>query len=319
LKKTRLCELLGIEYPIIQAGMAWVTGAELAAAVSNAGGLGILAAASGGRAEVDWPDNLREQIRKTRSLTDKPFGVNIGMEHPNHKELVPIPVEEGVEIVSTAGGSPTLHTGYLKRAGVKVIHAVFSVRHAKKAEAEGVDVVVATGYEAGGVISQDEITTFILVPQVVDAVKIPVVAAGGIADARGLVAALALGAEGVLMGTRFLATHECSAHPDFKQAILRAADTDTIPTGRGSIVEARVLKNDFARQMIEMERAKMSPEELVEFIGPGRIRNALVEGDMKDGSALCGSIAGMIKEIVSAGEVVRSLVDGYEAIVNGLK
>jgi enoyl-[acyl-carrier protein] reductase II len=319
LKKTRLCELLGIEYPIIQAGMAWVTGAELAAAVSNAGGLGILAAASVGRAEVDWPDNLRKQIRKTRSLTDKPFGVNIGMEHPNHKELVPIPVEEGVEIVSTAGGSPALHTRYFKQAGVKVIHAVFSVRHARRAEAEGVDAVVATGYEAGGVISQDEITTFVLVPQVVDAVKIPVVAAGGIADARGLAAALALGAEGVLMGTRFLATHECGAHPDFKQAILRAADTDTIPTGRGSIVEARVLKNEFARQMIEMERAKMSPEELVNFIGPGRIRNALVEGDMKDGSALCGAIAGMIKEIVSAGEVVRSLVDSYEAIVNGLK
>jgi len=319
LKKTRLCELLGIEYPIIQAGMAWVTGAELAAAVSNAGGLGILAAASVGRAEVDWPDNLRKQIRKTRSLTDKPFGVNIGMEHPNHKELVPIPVEEGVEIVSTAGGSPALHTRYFKQAGVKVIHAVFSVRHARRAEAEGVDVVVATGYEAGGVISQDEITTFVLIPQVVDAVKIPVVAAGGIADARGLVAALALGAEGVLMGTRFLATHECGAHPDFKQAILRAADTDTIPTGRGSIVEARVLKNEFARQMIEMERAKMSPEELVEFIGPGRIRNALVEGDMKDGSALCGAIAGMIREIVSAGEVVRSLVDSYEAIVSGLK
>jgi enoyl-[acyl-carrier protein] reductase II len=212
-----------------------------------------------------------------------------------------------------------VHTRYLKQAGAKVIHAVFSVRHARRAEVEGVDVVVATGYEAGGVISQDEITTFVLVPQVVDAVKIPVVAAGGIADARGLVAALALGAEGIQMGTRFLATHECSAHPDLKQAILRAIDTDTIPTGRGSIVEARVLKNEFARQMLEMESAKMSAEELVTFIGSGRIRNALVEGDIKDGSALCGAIAGMITQIVSAGEVVRSLVDGYEAIVSRLK
>jgi enoyl-[acyl-carrier protein] reductase II len=319
LKKTRLCELLGIEYPIIQAGMAWAAGAELAAAVSNAGGLGMITATAGATAELGWPDNLRKQIRKTRSLTDKPFGVNIGMEHPSHKELVPVPVEEGVEIVSTAGGSPTLHTRYLKQAGVKVIHAVFSVRHARRAEAEGVDVVVATGYEAGGVISQDEITTFVLVPQVVDTVKIPVVAAGGIADARAFVAALALGAEGILMGTRFLATHECSAHPDFKQAVLRAIDTDTVPTGRGSIVEARVLKNEFARQMLEKESAKMSAEELVDFIGPGRIRNALVEGDMQYGSALCGAIAGMIKEIVSAGEVVRSLVDGYEAIVSRLK
>jgi enoyl-[acyl-carrier protein] reductase II len=310
---------LGIEYPIIQAGMAWAAGAELAAAVSNAGGLGMITATAGAPAEFGSPDNLRKQIRRTRSLTDKPFGVNIGMENPSHKELVPVPVEEGVEIVSTAGGSPTLHTRYLKQAGAKVIHAVFSVRHARRAEAEGVDVVVATGYEAGGVISQDEITTFVLVPQVVDAVKIPVVAAGGIADARGLVAALALGAEGILMGTRFLATHECSSHPDFKQAILGAIDTDTIPTGRGSIVEARVLKNEFARQMLEMERDKMSAEELVAFIGAGRIRNALVEGDMKNGSVLCGAIAGMITEVVSAGEVVRSLVDGYEAIASRLK
>lgn len=319
MKKTRLCELLGIEYPIIQAGMAWAAGAELAAAVSNAGGLGMITATAGATAELGQADNLRKQIRRTRSLTDKPFGVNIGMENPSHKELVPVPVEEGIEIVSTAGGSPTLHTRYLKQAGAKVIHAVFSVRHARRAEAEGVDVVVATGYEAGGVISQDEITTFVLVPQVVDAVKIPVVAAGGIADARAFVAALALGAEGILMGTRFLATHECSAHPDFKQAVLRAIDTDTVPTGRGSVVEARVLKNEFARQMLEKESTKMSAEELVDFIGPGRIRNALLEGDMKDGSALCGAIAGMIKEIVSAGEVVRSLVDGYEAIVGRLK
>jgi len=319
LKRTRLCELLGIEYPIIQAGMAWAAGAELAAAVSNAGGLGMITATAGATAELSQADNLRKQIIKIRSLTDKPFGVNIGMENPSHKELVPVPVEEGVEIVSTAGGSPTLHTRYLKQAGVKVIHAVFSVRHARRAEAEGVDVVVATGYEAGGVISHDEITTFVLVPQVVDAVKIPVVAAGGIADARGFVAALALGAEGILMGTRFLATHECSAHPDFKQAILKAIDTDTIPTGRGSIVEARVLKNEFARQMLEKESAKMSAEELVDFIGPGRIRNALVEGDMKDGSALCGAIAGMIKEILSAEGVVRSVVDGYEAVVSRLK
>jgi enoyl-[acyl-carrier protein] reductase II len=318
LKETRLCELLEIKYPIIQAGMAWVAGAELAAAVSNAGGLGMLVATAGARLEGGWPENLREQIRKIRNLTNKPFGVNIGMEHKSHKELVQIPIEEGVKIVSTAGGSPAVHTKHLKKAGIKVIHAVASVRHARKAEAEGVDIVVATGYEGGGIISQDEIPTFVLVPQIVDVVKIPVVAAGGIADARGLVAALALGAEGVQMGTRFLATHESYAHPNLKQAILKATDTATIATGRMSIAEARVLKNEFSRQLLEKETAKMSTEELITFIGAGRIRNALVEGDMKDGSALCGAIAGMITQIVSAGEVVRGLVDGYEAIVRVL-
>jgi len=319
LKKTRLCELLGIEYPIIQAGMAWVSGAELAAAVSNAGGLGMLVATAGARLEGGWPDNLREQIRRTRNLTNKPFGVNIGMEHQSHRELVRVPVEEGVKIVSTAGGDPAVHTGYLKGAGVKVIHAVASVRHARRAEAEGVDILVASGYEGGGIISQYEIPTFVLVPQVVDEVKIPVVAAGGIADARGLVAAFALGAEGVQIGTRFLATHESYAHPDLKQAILKAIDTDTITTGRMSIAEARVLKNEFSRQILEMDAAKMSTEELITFIGSGRIRNALVEGDMKYGSAMCGAIAGMIREIANAGEVVQSLVDGYEAVVSRLK
>ena len=319
MKKTRLNELLGIEYPLIQAGMAWVSGAELAAAVSNAGGLGMLVATAGARLEGGWPENLRRQIRKTRSLTDKPFGVNIGMEHASHKELVHVPIEEGVKIVSTAGGDPAVHTSYLKQAGIKVIHAVASVRHARKAEAEGVDIVVAAGYEGGGIISQDEIPTFVLVPQVVDAVKVPVVAAGGIADARGLVAAFALGAEGIQIGTRFLATHESYAHPDLKQAILKAIDTDTITTGRMSIAEARVLKNEFSKQILEMETAKMSTEELITFIGAGRIRNALVEGDMKDGSALCGAIAGMITEIVHAREVVQSLVDGYEVVVSRLK
>jgi enoyl-[acyl-carrier protein] reductase II len=319
LKKTRLCELLGIEYPIIQAGMAWVSGAELAAVVSNAGGLGMLTATAGARLEGGWPENLRQQIRKTRSLTDKPFGVNIGMEHPSHKELVHVPIQEGVKIVSTAGGSPAVHTKHLKEAGVKVIHAVASISHARKAEAEGIDAVVATGYEGGGIISQHEIPTFVLVPQIVDAVKIPVVAAGGIADARGLIAAFALGADGVQMGTRFLTTHESYAHPDLKQAILEATDTATVATGRMSIAEARVLKNEFSRQMLEMEATRMSTEELITFIGAGRIRDALVEGDMKDGSALCGAIAGMIKEIMGAGEVLQRLVDGYEAVVSKLK
>ena len=360
--RTKLCDMLDIEYPIILAGMGGVCGPTLVAAVSNAGGLGVLGAAGLSA------DQLRDWIEKTRNLTNKPFGVDLllpkldlppvsgkfpiselkaflpaeelafvdrlkreigipDVEIPplevdsdflsGANKLIDVILEERVPVFASGLGNPEAIIPRAHAQGMKVVGLVGNVRNARRVANAGVDIIVAQGHEAGG--HTDRIGTLALVPQVVDAVKIPVVAAGGIADARGLVAALALGAEGILMGTRFLATHECSAHPDFKQAVLRAIDTDTIPTGRGSIVEARVLKNEFARQMLEMESAKMSAEELVDFIGAGRIRNAIVEGDMKDGSALCGAIAGMIKEIVSAGEVMRSLVDGYESIVSGLK
>ena len=318
MKRTRICHLLGIEYPIIQGAMGWISGAELAAAVSNAGGLGMISPFTGSGAEENLMENLRGQIRKARSLCDKPFGVNIGLEVPQHKEFMDVAIEEGVKVITTAAGSPRLYTRRLKQAGVTVLHTVFSARHARIAEEEGVDVVIASGCDAGGFISPIELPTFALVPQVVDAVKIPVIAAGGIADVRGLVAALALGAEGVQMGTRFIATNECLAHPSYKEAILNAADTDTLIAGRKGHLPSRNLKNEFALAVLEMESAGTSAEELEAFIGSGRLRLAALEGNMRDGSVLCGAVAGMINGIVPAGDVVRALVEGYDAVVSRL-
>lgn len=295
MKKTRICELLGIQYPIIQGGMNLIASAELAAAVSNAGGLGIISPNGG---EPNWgkvAENLRNQIRKGKSLTDKPFGVNF----PIHvlgqdRGLLDIAIEEGVPVVTTGAGSPALHTSYLQEHGVRVLHLVASVKHAKGAEKSGVDAVIAEGYESGGINSPDELTTFVLVPQVVDAVSIPVIAAGGIGDARGLVAAFALGAEGVQMGTVFIATHECIADQDYKNAILAANDTATIVTGRGSL-PLRGLKSELVTQ-----------------------GQQIAEGDVAPGQMICGAVAGMISEIVSASDVVRNIVQGYDRIVAGL-
>ena len=295
MKKTRVCELLGIDYPIIQGGMSLIANAELAAAVSNAGGLGII---SPNGSEPDWgkvAENLRSQIRKGKSLTDKPFGVNF----PIHvlgqdRSLLDIAIEEGIPVVTTGAGSPALHTSYLQEHGVRVLHLVASVKHAKGAEKSGVDAVIAEGYESGGINSPDELTTFVLVPQVVDAVSIPVIAAGGICDARGLVAALALGAEGVQMGTVFIATQECIADQDYKDAIVAANDTATIITGRGSM-PIRGLKSELITQGQQIAETDIAPRQMI-----------------------CGAVAGMVDEIVSAGDVVRNIVEGYDRIVAGL-
>lgn len=317
--QNRVCQLFGIQYPIVLGGLAWIGNAELAAAVSNAGGLGMLTPNGGaGVLDEDMTQNLRKQIRKARSLTDKPFGVTIGMEIPEHKDWIRVCMEEGVGIVATAAGDPALHTEALKKAGAKVMHLVFSVKHALHAEAVGVDAVVTSSFEAGSFISREELTNFVLIPQVADAVKIPVIAAGGIADARGFVAAMALGAEAVQLGTRFIATEECPAHPNYKEAVLRAGDTDTTVTGRGSLLQARVLKNRFARQIQEREEKGVSAEELVAFITRGRFYLASIEGNTEDSSMLCGSVAGMVKEITGAGEVVKSLVEGYNRILSRL-
>lgn len=317
MRKTRICELLGIEYPIIQGGMTWIANAELAAAVSEAGGLGIISPNAAMQLEDDVVQNLRSQIRKAKSLTDKPFGVNFPVQIPEIKELIDVVIEEGVKVVTTSAGNPALHTPRLKEAGVKVLHVVASVRHAKGAERHGVDAVIAEGYEAGGHNGFDELPTMVLVPQVVDAVSIPVVAAGGIADARGFVAALALGAEGVQMGTRFVATHECIAHPAFKEMIVNAGDTGTMITGR-KLGPTRGLKNEFTAKILEMDSRGASAEELLAFIGVGRSRLGQLEGEVQEGEVYCGAIAGVIKEIMSAGDVVRSLVEGYDRIVAGL-
>lgn len=318
MKKTRICHLLGIEYPIIQGAMAWVAGAELAAAVSNAGGLGVISPNAGKALNVDWVENLHSQIRKASSLTDKPFGVNLPLRVRKVKELIDVVIQQRVSVVVTSVGDPVSYTYYLKDAGIKVLHLVASVKHATRAEACGVDAVIAEGYEAGGHSGFDELSTFVLVPQVADAVKIPVVAAGGIADARGFIAALALGAEGVQMGTRFFASQECIAHQNAKEAVVKASDTDTVITCR-KLGPRRTLRNEFTAKLTEMESAGASAHDLEAFLGTGRARKGEIDGDLVDGEVYCGAIAGMITEVVSAGEVVQSIIRDSEVVMTRLK
>ena len=334
MKKTRLCQLLGIEYPIIQAPMAWIACADLVAAVSNAGGLGTLGPEAGEQTQQEANNldiverRLRDQIHKVRDLTDKPFAVNfpIGWEKQRifNERRVAVAIDEGVPIAIVSMGSPETFTQELKGAGIKVLHIVISVEQAKKAEKADVDAVVCIGYEAGGHIGADELPTFVLVPQVVDAVKVPVIAAGGIADARGLVAALALGAEGVYTGTRFLATEECSAHPAMKRAVLEAGDTSTIVFGR-KVGISRCLKNAYTEKHMEMEASGATFDELREYERSGedlggwrRMPSAVMGGNMVYGSAACGAIAGIINEVIPAGEVIHRMVEDYETVVGSL-
>ena len=317
MKRTRVCDLLGIDYPIIQGGMGWIAGAELAAAVSNAGALGVICPNAGIKPGDDLVENLRRQLTAAQGLTVKPFAVNLALAEPAVKEWVEVVIEVGVKVVITSAGNPATYTRRLKEAGLKVLHVVASVKHARGAEAQGVDGVIAEGYEAGGHNGFDELTTFVLVPQVVGAVEIPVVAAGGIADARGVVAALALGAEGVQMGTRFVATHECLAHPSFKEAIVKAEDTATVITGR-KLGPTRGLKGKVTAALLEMEGAGASRQELEAFLGLNRSRKGELEGDLENGELYCGAIAGMITGIMSAEEVVRGIVQGYSSVVAGL-
>jgi enoyl-[acyl-carrier protein] reductase II len=313
MKKTKLCELLGIDYPIIQGGMGLIAGAELAAAVSNAGGLGIISPNAGEPDLGKIAENLRSQIRKGKSLTDKPFGVNFPIHQiGDNRSLIDVAIEEGVRIVTTGAGKPALHTDYFHEHGVKVLHLVASVRHATGAEKAGVDAVIAEGCESGGINSPDELTAFVLVPQVVDVVSIPVVAAGGICDARGVAAAFALGADGVQMGTRFIATIECLAHQNYKDAVVVAGDSSTIITDR-SVMPFRGLKNEHT----EREGAGAGDEQ--SFVMFSKLSEAaMLHGDMVHGRAACGAAAGLVKGIVSAGDVVRSIVEGYDRIVAGL-
>ena len=318
MKKTRVCELLGIEYPILQGGMNWISNAELAAAVSNAGALGILSPSAGASFDSNLVDVLQGQIRKTRDLTNKPFGVNLPLSFPQIKDLIDLIISEGVTIVTTSAGNPATYTEYLKNAGIKVVHVVASAKHAVSAEVKGVDAVVAEGYEAGGHNGFDELPTFVLVPQVVDAVKIPVLAAGGIMDARGFVAARVLGAEGVQMGTRFIATYECCAHANFKDALIKARDIDTCITGR-NIGPTRGLKTGFALEVAKKESAGVSSEELLSFIGAGRARRGQIDGDFSEGEGYCGAGSGMIKEIIPAGDVVKQIVAEIDNVISGVQ
>ena len=318
MKKTRICDLLGIEYPIIQGAMGLIAGAELAAAVSEAGGLGVISPNAG---EPNWSKvggNLKKQIKKAKGLTSKPFAVNFPIHMiKDDRSLIDIAIAEGIKVVTTGAGSPALHTSYFHQHGIKVLHLVATVKHAVGAEKAGVDIVIAEGYESGGINSPDELTTLVLIPQVVDAVKIPVVAAGGIGDGRGLVAALALGAEGVQMGTRFVATKECLAHPDYKKAIVDANDTATVITGRG-LMMFRGLLNDLTRELRKKELAGAPDEERSVKMFSKLSEAALLGGDVVKGQAAAGEVAGLVHDVVSAGEVVRRMVADYDRIVKGL-
>ena len=305
--KTKITEILGIEYPIIQGGMAWVAEYHLAAAVSEAGGLGLIAAAS---APAEW---VRDQIRQAKALTDKPFGVNIMMLSPYADEVAKVIVEEGVKVVTTGAGNPEKYMKMWKEAGVKVIPVVASVAMAKRMERCGADAVVAEGTEAGGHIG--ETTTMVLVPQVADAVSIPVIAAGGIADGRGIAAAFMLGAQGVQMGTRFVVTNECQVHPAYKERIIRAKDIDTRVTGRSTGHPIRALRNDMTKAYLQKEQEGASTEEL-ELLASGALRRAVQEGDIHNGSLMSGQIAGLIKEEVSCKQLIDTLVSQTKEALN---
>ena len=304
--KNRICEMLGIEYPIFQGGMAWVADASLAAAVSQAGGLGLISSVNAGTEAV------RNEIRKCRELTDKPFGVNIMLQAPNAGEIAAMVVEEGVKIITTGAGSPAQYMQLWKEAGIKVIPVVASVALALKMQAAGADAVVAEGAESGGHVG--ELHTMALVPQVVDALNIPVIAAGGICDGRGAAAAFMLGAEAVQVGTRFLAAEECNVHEVYKEKILKATDISTIVTGKSLGHPVRSLKTPFSKTFARMENdPSVSKEDILAF-GSGALRKAVQEG-ASDGSYMAGECAGMVKRIESARDIVEDIVLGaYKTI-----
>lgn len=305
--RTPLCDLLGIEYPIIQGGMAWVGTAELVAAVSNAGGLGIV---GGGNAP---PEDVAREIRLAKEMTDKAFGLNIPLAiSGDADEIVTLCIEEGVKIVVIGAWRPGGHIARLKEAGIVVIPVVASVALAKRLERQGADALVAEGMESGGHIG--DVATMPLVPQVVDAVDIPVIAAGGIADGRALVAALALGAQGIQMGTRFICTTECTAHENYKRAILKAKDRSTMTTGHSLGHPVRAIRNPMVHQFEELEKRGISEEEIIEF-GTGKLRLAAIEGDTRNGSVMAGQIAGMIDDIVPVKELIERIVVEAEEII----
>ena len=304
--ETRITQLLGIRYPIIQGGMAWVAEYHLAAAVSNAGGLGIIGAASA-PAEV-----VRTQIQEAKKLTDQPFGVNVMLMNPNAEEVARVVIEEGVQVVTTGAGNPGKFIPMWKEAGVKVIPVVASVAMAKMMERAGADAVVAEGMESGGHIG--ELTTMTLVPQVADAVQIPVIAAGGIADARGFAAAIMLGAEAVQMGTRFVTAKESIVHTNYKERIIKAKDIDSEVTGRSTGHPIRVLRNQMSRDYLKMEKAGASFEEL-EVLTLGSLRKAVMDGDVKGGSLMAGQIAGLVKQENSCKEIIDEIMNGAQELL----
>ena len=311
--KTRITEMFNIEYPIIQGAMLWLSRAEFVAAVSNAGGLGIIASLTFPTAR-----ELRDEIRKTKSLTDKPFAVNITllptMRPANYEQYIDVAINEGVKIIETAGRSPEPYMKPLKDAGVKVMHKVARVKDTKAAERLGVDAVTIVGFEAAGHPGMDNVTSLVLIPIAVDAVKIPVIAGGGIGDARGLVAALALGAEAVLMGTRFMASRECPMHPKIVQWLLQAGETDTLIIERSIKNAARVAKTDFAQKVLEVEEKGATLEEFLPLVSGLRGKQALEEGDINAGVIACGQVVGLIHHQPTVKELIDGIINEAQLI-----
>ena len=298
--KNRVTQLLDINYPIIQAGMVWTSGWRLASAVSNAGGLGLIGSGS------MYPDILREHIRKCKAATHLPFGVNIPLLYADIDKHISIVIEEGVKIVFTSAGNPKTWTGVLKEKGIKVVHVVSSSRFAKKAEEAGCDAVVAEGFEAGGHNGREETTTMVLIPLVVEAVKIPVIAAGGIATGKQMLAAMVMGAEAVQMGSRFVASEEASSHSQFKAAVLDAAEGDTMLSMK-QLTPVRLIKNKFYREIEDAERRGASVEELRNLLGRARAKKGMFEGNLDEGELEIGQVSASLESILPAGEIVKKV------------
>lgn len=301
----RITELFGTRYPVVQAGMIWCSGWKLAAAVSNAGGLGLIGSGS------MYPDVLREHIRKCKAATDKPFGVNMPLIYPQMDEIVDIVIAEGVKIVFTSAGNPKKWTGLFHEHGLKVAHVIANVKFARKCEEAGVDAVVAEGFEAGGHNGIEETTTMTLIPMVREAISIPLIAAGGIGSGRGMLAAMALGAEGVQIGSRFVASEESSAHEQFKKAVIEARDGDTALTLK-KVIPVRLIKNEFYRRAKELEDQGAGREELMELLGRGRAKLGMFEGDLQEGELEIGQISGLIHEIKPAAHILKEIISEYE-------
>jgi len=303
----QIIQLFNIKYPIVQGGMVWVSGWKLASAVSNAGGLGLIGAGS------MYPDVLREHIQKCKKATDKPFGVNVPMLYPQVDELMDIIVEEDVKIVFTSAGNPKIWTSFLKEKGITVVHVVSSVKFALKAEAAGVDAIVCEGFEAGGHNGREETTTFTLIPMVKESITIPVIAAGGIGNGRGMLAAMVLGADGVQIGSRFAATEESSAHVNFKQKIIDVKDGDTHLTLK-ELAPVRLIKNKFYQEIQELYKENPTKEELNGLLGRARAKKGIFEGDLDNGELEIGQIAGIIKKISSAKDILEEIVTDFETL-----
>ena len=309
--QNKITELFNIKYPIIQAGMIWVSGYKLAAAVSNAGGLGLIGAGS------MYPDVLREHIQKCKKATDKPFGVNIPLFYPQLEEIIKIIIEEGIKIVFTSAGNPKLYTRYFQEHDIKVVHVVSSVKFAVKSQEAGVDAIVAEGFEAGGHNGREETTTFTLIPMVKEKINIPLIAAGGIATGKGMLAAMVLGADGVQIGSRFVASKESSAHINFKNSVLKTEDAGTDLTLK-ELIPVRLIKNNFYNQVQNLYQQKPSVEQLKELLGRARAKKGMFEGDLAEGELEIGQVAGLIHQIKPAEEIVKEIINEFDKVKKSL-